>query len=144
MIYSKINAHLAVAKAYAKLSKAKRLQVGCVLIKNDRPISVGYNGTPTGSSNICEEEFEGKLITLQEVIHAEANALMFAAKNGMSTKNCVAVLTHSPCYECSKLFIQAGIKKIYYEKSYRITGSIDFLIKNNVAVIKIGDANGDN
>jgi dCMP deaminase len=136
---SKISSHLKVAKIYAELSHATRLKVGAVIIKDDRPISVGRNGTPSGYDNTCEYLVGDALATRPEVIHAEANAIAFAAKNGVSTDGCDMVLTHSPCYDCSKLIIQCGIKNVYYEERYRITDSIEFLANNNINVIKIGD-----
>lgn len=134
-----IKSHLEVAKIYAKLSQATRLKVGAVIVRDDRPISVGRNGTPSGYDNTCEYLVGNELATKPEVIHAEANAIAFAAKNGVSTDGCDMILTHSPCFECSKLIIQCGIKNVYYEERYRITDSIDFLTNNNINVIKIGD-----
>lgn len=127
MISSRLNAHLQVAKAYAGLSKAKRLQVGAVIVKDDRPISVGYNGTPSGGSNICETMVDGSLVTKKEVIHAEKNAIAFAAKNGMSTNECTLVITNSPCFDCATLIIQAGIKEVYYETEFRDLEGVYFL-----------------
>ena len=137
----KLNAHIKAANAYSELSKAKRLKVACLLVKDDRVISIGINGMPSGGSNICEEYVqEGPIaekVTKPEVIHAEMNAIAFAAKIGVSTDGCSLVITHSPCYECSKLLIQAGIKEVYYEKEYRIVDSIKFLKEYNIKVEKI-------
>ena len=107
--FQKISAHLKAAEAYAELSRAKRLKVGAVIVKEDRIISIGFNGTPVGQSNVCEDN-DGN--TLPSVVHAESNAIMFAAKNGMSTKNCTLVVTHSPCFECAKMIVQCGIKHL--------------------------------
>lgn len=150
MTYSRIHAHLNAAQGYAKLSHAKRLKVGAVLIKDDRIISVGYNGMPSGMDNECEgptanlKDYRGGLgekiitpVTKPEVVHAEMNAIAYAAKNGVKTDGCTMVVTHSPCFECSKLLMQAGVKEIYYETEYRITDSIDFLKSNNIIVEKI-------
>lgn len=147
---SRLSAHLKAAKAYAELSHAKRLQVGAVLVKDDRVISVGYNGMPSGMDNTCEYESSGladmeklpdgsstRIKTKPEVVHAEMNVIAFAAKNGMPTDGCTMIVTHSPCFECSKLLMQAGVKTIYYETEYRITDSLDFLKSGGVEVIKI-------
>lgn len=141
MKYLKSNIHLQVAKEYAKLSKAKRLQVGAVIVKDDRPISVGYNGCIAGGSNICEEYIQdgsvAVLITKKEVIHAEMNAIAFAAKEGISTNKCNIYITHSPCFDCSRLIIQSGIKEVYYETKYRDDSGIKYLLDNNIIVKQI-------
>lgn len=133
----KLKAHLKVAQAYAGLSTARRLKVGAVLVKDDRPVSVGYNGTPSGYDNVCELYINGQLETKPEAIHAEANVIAFAAKNGVSTDGCIMVITDSPCFECSKLIVQSGINAVYYQTEYRITDSLKFLEENNVLVQKI-------
>ena len=130
----RINAHLNAAKAYAQLSYAKRLKVGAVLVKDDRIISVGYNGMPSGVDNDCEDEIDGQLVTKPGLVHAEMNVIAFAAKNGMSTNQCIMIITHSPCFECSKLIIQSGIKKVLYETEYRLTEGLDFLRECGVEV----------
>lgn len=134
-----LRAHLQAAQAYADLSKARRLKVGALIVKEDRPISVGFNGTPSGADNNCEYTLEGsdELVTKLDVIHAEKNAIAFAAKNGVSTDNCVLVQTHSPCLDCATLIIQAGIKEVYYEHEFRDTAGIVCLKENNVKVEKI-------
>ena len=129
--------HLKVATAYSELSKAKRLQVGAVIVKDNRPISVGYNGTVSGANNNCEEEVDGYLVTKPDVVHAEMNAIAFAAKNGVSTNDCSLIITHSPCFECAKLIKQSGIKEVFYHKEYRDTKSILFLRVNKVKISKI-------
>lgn len=139
MKYMRLQAHLNAAQGYTKLSHATRLKVAAVLVKDDRIISVGYNGMPSGGSNQCEV-FEGtKLITKPEVVHAEANVISFAAKNGVSTDGCTLISTHSPCFECAKLIIQSGIKEVYYETEYRITDSLRFLREYNIKVERIKD-----
>jgi dCMP deaminase len=140
-------AHLNAAKAYAQLSHAQRLKVGAVLVKDDRIISVGYNGTPSGRNNVCEELVEISLMpnglfepgtrTKSEVVHAEMNVIAFAAKNGTPTNECIMFITHSPCYECSKLIVQSGIKAVYYETEYRIRDGVQFLNECHVVVRKI-------
>jgi len=128
-----VEAHLAVAKEYAKLSKAERLKVACLIIKDGRPISIGINGTPSGYDNTCE--IDG--ITRPEVLHSEVNAIGFCAAKGIATEGCIMVTTHSPCFECAKLIHVAKIKKIYYETEYRLTDSLRFLEEINVMVRKI-------
>lgn len=137
-----LSAKLKMAHAQAELSYATRLKVGAVIVKDWRTISEGRNGMPAGGSNICEEYvLDGPIaekITKQEVTHAEMNAIGYAARNGISTRNCDIVLTHSPCYDCARLILSAGIKRVFYEKEYRITESIEFL-KQHIQVIKIGE-----
>jgi len=133
MVSSKIKAHLKVAHTYASLSHAKRLKVGAVIVNDNRPISVGYNGTPSGGDNICEVDG----ITKPEVVHAELNAIAFAARNGTSTKGCTLVVTDSPCWECSKAIIQCGIVKVYYEREYRDATPLEFLNEYDVITERI-------
>lgn len=138
MTYSKIRAHLEVAKIYASLSKARRLKVGALIVKDDRPISVGFNGTPSGADNNCEDEINGELVTKPNVIHAELNALYFAAKNGISTKNCTLIITDSTCMNCALGIIQAGITSVYYGKEFRDTTGLELLRENNIKVEQVG------
>lgn len=142
----KLLAHLNAAQGYSKLSYARRLKVGAVLVKDDRIISVGYNGTPSGRDNNCEivtkRTLEGPFVEKElrskpEVVHAEMNVIAFAAMNGVSTNQCIMIITHSPCFECSKLIVQSGIIKVYYETEYRITDGIDFLRECGVEVERI-------
>lgn len=133
----KLSAHLQAAKAYAALSRAERLKVGSVILRDDRIVSIGYNGTPSGRDNTCELELSAGLITKAEVCHAEANALMFAAKYGVATNMCHIVTTHSPCFECAKLIIQAGITRVYYEVLYRDDSPITLLKETGITVTKI-------
>lgn len=144
-----------VAQAYAELSHARRLKVGAVLVRDDRPVAVGYNGTPSGADNNCEYEVElpqenlkfkqlpmSELRTKQSVVHAETNVIAFAAKSGVSTDGCIMVITDSPCYECSKLIIQSGITEVYYLREYRLTESLDFLRENGVKVEQYKEESG--
>lgn len=133
-------AHLNAAEGYAKLSKANRLQVGAVLTKDDRIISVGYNGLPSGSSNVCEEVIDGQLVTKPGVCHAELNVIAFAARHGIPTEGTELVITHSPCYECCKLLIQAGVTQVWYWNEYRDKSGLEFLTDNKVAVFNIRKA----
>ncbi len=111
-----------IAEETAKLSNAKKLQVGCVIVKDNRILSVGYNGTPAGWSNECEFVIDtGTNIyyeTKPEVLHAEANALMKLCKSTESSENATLFVTHYPCIECAKLIYQAGISKVYYINEY--------------------------
>lgn len=128
----KIN--LDAARLYATLSYAKRLKVGSVLLQDGHIISNGRNGTPMGQDNTCEDD-EGN--TLPSVIHAESNSILFAAKSGIATNGATMVITHSPCFECSKLIVQSGIKEVYYDEEYRDISPIDFLRSCGIKVEKI-------
>lgn len=121
-----------------KLSRAKRLQVGCVAVKENRIIAYGYNGTPHGWDNNCEIETDNGLKTKPEVLHAEMNCLMKIAKSTESSEDTILFITHSPCIECSKAIYQSGIKQVYYKTQYRSCDGIDFLKKTNVNVIQYG------
>ena len=127
------------AKAFAKLSKARRLKVGAALVKEGRVICCGYNGCVAGGSNICETLENQVLVTKPEVIHAEANVILFSAKYGIATDKCILYLTHSPCFECSKMIAQSGIKQVFYLEDYRLDDGIKFLRENKVKVEKIGE-----
>ena len=133
----RLNAHMKTAYTYAELSYAKRLKVGAVLVRDDRIVSIGYNGTLSGGSNICEVEVAGELVTKKEAAHAEMNCIAFAALNGISTKGCTLVTTDSPCYDCCKLLIQAGIKEIYFDRQYRDRGPLDLLKEYDVKYEKV-------
>lgn len=140
---SRLKAHLKAAYAYSELSHARRLKVGAVLVREDRIISLGYNGTLTDSFNNCELELfndktgELELVTKSEVCHAELNCIAFAAKNGIATKGASLVVTDSPCYDCSKLLVQAGIKAIYYDREYRDTMPLMLLEEHEITVERI-------
>jgi len=125
-----IAAHMKAAEAYAELSHAKRNHVGAVIVKENRVISVGYNGMPAGWDNVCEDG----LATRPEVLHAESNALMFAARTGTATDGCDLVVTLSPCFECAKLILQSGIKAVYYKEQYRDPSGISFLKQSQIKV----------
>jgi dCMP deaminase len=139
---AKINAHMKTAYIYADLSHAIRKKVGAVLVIEDRIIANGYNGTISGSDNACEYEDEfGELITKDEVLHAEENVILFAAKNGMSTSGSTLYITMSPCFKCSRMIAQCGIKKVIYDEEYRDTRGLDLLRNNKVEVIKLNEFN---
>jgi dCMP deaminase len=133
-----IKAYMDVAKRFADLSSAKRLHVGAIVVKDDRIISIGYNGMPSGWSNICEDVLEdGSLKTKPEVIHAEANAIAKLAKSTESGKDAVMFLTHAPCIDCAKQIFTAGITKVYYENDYpRGSDGIQFLMECGIETIK--------
>ena len=138
-----IDAFMDTADRFAQLSSAKRLQVGAVVVKDNRIISIGYNGMPSGWTNDCEEIVEvhedGGVVTKtkDEVIHAEANAILKLARDGESGYGSSLFCTHAPCIHCAKLVHGAGINKVYYRHSYRDTIGLDFLEKCNIEIEKI-------
>ncbi len=117
-------AYLRLAASWAKLSHCKRKQVGAIIVKDAIIISDGYNGTPAGFDNCCENE-NGE--THWYVLHAEANAILKVAKSTNNCKDATLYLTHSPCKDCSKLVLQSGIKRLVYQEAYKDTSGIDFL-----------------
>ncbi len=123
--------YLEMAKIWAENSYCTRRQVGALIVKDKMIISDGYNGTPSGFENICEDD-EDK--TKQYVLHAEANAITKVAKSNNSSEGATLYVTTSPCPECSKLIIQAGIKRIVYSDEYRNTEGLDWLRRANVEV----------
>jgi len=137
-----------IAHEVAKMSHARRLQVGAVIVKDDRVISMGYNGMPAGWDNNCEsEETEfnlvtktrtgtGNLTTRPEVLHAESNAIAKLAKSNDSGDGADIFVTHAPCMECSKLIFHSGIRRVYYSSDYRDDSGIRFLKQSGVEVIK--------
>ena len=128
-----IEAHLKVAREYGKLSTATRLKVGCIIVKDDRIISIGYNGMPSGGSNVCEEDGKSK----PEVLHAEAHAITKLAKSTESGQDAYMFCTYAPCVDCAKLILQSGIKEFHYEESYKNEDGIEVLKKySNVDIFK--------
>jgi len=132
--------YMDLAKRISKMSDAKRLQVGCVLVKNDNILSYGWNGMPSGWDNNCEYDYVndiGELIlkTKPEVLHSEANCLMKNARSTNSSDGAMLFVTHAPCLDCAKLIYQAGIIEVYYHHPYRDSAGIDFLKKCNVKVV---------
>lgn len=137
-----VRAYMDVASRFAELSHARRLQVGAIIVKNDRIISIGYNGMPAGWDNNCEDTIwhstgERTLKTRPEVLHAEMNALMKLARSTESGENADLFITHSPCIECAKGIFQAGIKSVYYRTQYRSTDGINFLHNCKINVEKV-------
>lgn len=127
-----------MAESVSKLSHAKRLQVGAVVVKDNRVISFGYNGTPRGWDNNCEfVDEDGKLSTRKEVIHAEMNAIAKLAKSTESGEGAEMFITHAPCMECAKLIFQSGISRVYYKNKYRTAEGIDFLRISQVTVTEL-------
>lgn len=138
-----VDAFMDTAERFAQLSSAKRLQVGSVVVKDNRIISIGYNGMPAGWTNECEEVIEvhedGGVITKtkDEVIHAEANAISKLARDGESGNGASLFCTHAPCIHCAKLIYGAGIKKVYYRNSYRDEIGLNFLKQCDIDIEKI-------
>ena len=142
-----IDAYLDTAERFAQLSSAKRLQVGAVVVKDHRIISIGYNGTPPGWDNTCETRTwipnEGPggdsgvyvLTTKPEVIHAEANAIVKLARDGESGKGGTMFCTHAPCIECAKLIHGVGIHRVIFRHLYRDLAGVDLLEKSGVEVV---------
>ena len=121
-----INAYMECAEVFAKLSTAKKLQVGEIIVKDQRIISIGYNGTPEGWCNVCEDEHNK---TKPEVIHSEMNCINKLARSTESGENSTMFITHSPCMECAKSIYGAGIKEVYFKNFYRDDSGIIFLKK---------------
>lgn len=126
-----LDAHMKAAEVYASLSSAKRLKVGAVIVKDNRIISIGYNGTPSGWDNNCEDA-DGQ--TKAEVIHAEANAILKLAASHESGTDSSIFITHAPCLACSKMIKGAGIKEVYYKNPYREKSGIEFLLFSNITI----------
>ena len=119
------------AHIYAKCSTALRLNVGALIVKDDRIISIGYNGMPGGWDNVCEDENNK---SRPEVLHAESNAIAKLARSSESGEGSSIFITHSPCLDCAKMIYQSGIKQVYYSQEYRSTDGVDFLKKCNITV----------
>jgi dCMP deaminase len=129
-------AYLKMAQEWAKLSYCKRKQVGALIVKDRMIISDGYNGTPSGFENCCEDN-EGK--THWYVLHAEANAILKLSASTQSAKGATLYLTLSPCKECSKLILQAGITRLVYINEYSDDDGISFLRNHNIEIEQISD-----
>jgi len=141
-------AHMKAAFAYAACSTAVRLQVGCVIVKDNRVISIGYNGMPSGWTNECETQFmtgngtadHVELITKPEVLHAESNAIAKLARCSESGEGATAFITHQPCLDCAKLLYQSGIREVYYVHPYRLDDGLKFLKECNIPVEQLSDS----
>ncbi len=127
-------AYLKMAMEWAKLSHCDRKQVGALIVKKKMIISDGYNGSPTGFDNGCEDE-EGN--TKWHVLHAEANAILKVASSTQSCNGATLYLTLSPCRDCSKLILQSGIKRVVYAKAYKDVTGVDFLKSANIEILEL-------
>jgi dCMP deaminase len=137
-----IEAYMKTAEVFAECSTATRLHVGAIIVKDERIISIGYNGTPSGWDNNCEDikvNNDGDYVTVTkpEVLHAETNAIAKLAKFNGSGSGSVLFVTHAPCLDCSKLVFQSGISTVYYRNSYRDDAGVDFLNRAGVKVEQI-------
>jgi dCMP deaminase len=128
------NAYLRIASEWSKLSYCQRKQVGAIIVRDRMIISDGYNGTPSGFENFCEDD-EG--YTKWYVLHAEANAISKVARSTQSCENATLYITLSPCKECSKLIHQSGIKRVVFKEAYKDTSGLDFLKKAGIEVAQI-------
>jgi dCMP deaminase len=148
-----LDAHMKAAEVYSQLSSARRLQVGCVVVKDNTIIGIGYNGMPSGWDNDCEKrsyinidpkwqylDEDGStysLVTRPEVLHAESNSLAKIARSTNSSEGASVFVTHAPCLDCAKMMYQAGINSVYYRNSYRDNSGVDFLKECNIKVEQI-------
>jgi dCMP deaminase len=128
--------YIRMASIWAENSYCTRRQVGALIVKDKMIISDGYNGTPSGFENICEDT---NGVTKPYVLHAEANAITKVAKSGNNSNDATLYVTASPCVECAKLIIQSGIKRVVYRDSYRLTDGIDLLTRAGVVVEQVSD-----
>jgi dCMP deaminase len=136
-------AYMKTAETFAELSHARRLHVGAIVVKDDRIISIGYNGMPAGWDNNCEDEIghvlddannivEIRLKTKPEVLHAETNCIAKLAKSNESGLGATMFITHAPCLDCAKLIYQSGIRSVFYRDNYRSTAGVEFLKKSGI------------
>ena len=138
-----VNAYMDVAERFAELSSARRLHVGAIVVKDDRIISIGYNGMPSGWDNDCEDVIPDysdgttSLKTKPEVLHAETNAIAKLAKSNESGMGATMFITHAPCLDCAKLIYQSGISSVLYRDTYRDTSGITFLEKSKITVTQV-------
>ena len=137
-----LGTYMKTAKLFAEHSTAIRKKVGAVIVKDDRIISIGYNGMPTGWNNICEywsetAQLESEWKTKPEVLHAESNAIAKLARSSESGNGASLFVTCSPCLECAKLIYQSGIQEVFYNEEYRSNDGVEFLTKCNIPVRKL-------
>lgn len=137
-----IYAFMKTAEVFAELSHARRLHVGAIIVKDDRIVSIGYNGMPAGWDNDCEDVIQHSddtvsLKTKPEVLHAETNAIAKLAKSNESGLDATMFITHAPCLDCAKLIYQSGIISVFYRDSYRDQSGIQFLKQSKVNVTQI-------
>jgi len=126
--------YMRMARTWAENSYCVRRKVGALLVKNQMIISDGYNGTPSGFENVCEDEHN---VSYPYVLHAEANAISKVARSNNSSDRATLYVTASPCLECSKLIIQAGIKRVVYGEEYRLTDGVNLLRKAGIEVVRL-------
>lgn len=126
--------YLRMARIWAENSYCKRRQVGALIVKDKMIISDGYNGTPSGFANVCEDT---NGLTFPYVLHAEANAITKIARSGNNSGGATLYVTDAPCIECSKLIIQAGIIRVVYNRNYRLTDGVDLLRKAGIEVVQV-------
>lgn len=126
--------YMRMAFIWAENSYCKRRKVGALLVKDKMIISDGYNGTPSGFENICEDEND---VTKPYVLHAEANAITKVARSNNSSEGATLYVTSSPCIECAKLIIQAGIKRVVYSDAYRLSDGIELLRRANIEMVAV-------
>jgi dCMP deaminase len=137
-----VKAYMQTAETFAELSHARRLHVGAIVVKDDRIISIGYNGMPAGWDNDCEDVIQHSddttsLKTKPEVLHAETNAIAKLARSNESGLGASIFITHAPCLDCAKLIYQSGISRVYYGENYRSNEGIEFLNASGITVNKI-------
>ena len=133
---SKLDArYLRMARIWAENSYCQRRQVGALVVKDKMIISDGYNGTPSGFENVCEDDGN---VTKPYVLHAEANAITKLARSNNNSEGSTIYITASPCIECAKLIIQAGIKRVVYGEKYRLTDGVELLERAGIEVIYLG------
>jgi len=142
MKHKHIEAYMKTAEVFAECSTATRLHVGAIIVKDERIISIGYNGTPSGWDNNCEDikiNNDGDYVTVTkpEVLHAETNAIAKLAKFDGSGSGSILFVTHAPCIDCAKLVFQSGISSMYYRNSYRNNDGVDFLAKAGLIIWQI-------
>ena len=130
--------YLKMAHIWSENSYCQRRQVGALIVKDKMIISDGYNGTPSGFPNVCEDDSN---VTFPYVLHAEANAITKIARSGNNSDGATLYVTDSPCIECAKLIIQAGIKRVVYDREYRLTDGIDLLKRANIEVTHLPSEN---
>ena len=133
--------YIRMAKIWAENSYCKRRQVGAIVVKDKMIISDGYNGTPSGFENVCEDE---NGLTKPYVLHAEANAITKIARSGNNSDGATLYVTSSPCIECAKLIIQAGIKRVVYSEAYRLNDGIKLLERAGIEVVSVNDEQHEN
>ena len=139
-----VKAYMDVAERFAQLSSAQRLHVGAIIVKDDRIISIGYNGMPSGWTNECEHVTYDDLGDTQmkskpEVLHAETNAIAKLARSPESGDGATIFITHAPCLDCAKLIYQSGIQVVYYRTPYRELNGLEFLEKSGILIQQVGN-----